>query len=466
MRRQLTIAILAVVVGTVLVTSAGSLFLVRRAAITTAESEITSQARTIGAAVSNHTIGLRRTLNVLGRVGDYGAVTVVGLGADGSFTSLPAPIRASLADPGALQDGSTVVGNVGNTVFALVPVALDAAQQGQFGVSAGAVPVLAVTRHIRSPVNGLGYFLLVAAGAVALSAVVAAGLARRISAPLVRAVGATRRIAGGDLAAKVELGPRDYPELAELARSINAMGESLERSRGLERQFLLSVSHELRTPLTSIRGYADALSEGMTDDMGAAVAVIGAEARRLERIVQDLLDLARLDARRFSFQPQPVDAAAVVAGVADGFRPEVGALGLGISVQIEPEALDDGLWIEADPDRLAQIVANLVENASKFATRRIEVGAAMTGVGGEVALWVADDGPGIRAEDMAQVFGRHFTSDRVPSRRVGTGLGLAIVAELSAAMGGRVRAVSPLADGRGTRMEVAFGPTGGDRRTT
>ena len=398
-RRRLTIAILAVVVGTLVLSSAGSLFLVRRAAITTAESEITTQAQTIAAAVSNHTIGLKRTLTVFGRVGDYATLDVVGLNADGTFTTLPAPITSRLANSGALQNGNAVVGNLRNTVFALVPVALDASQRVQFGVSAGEVPVLVVTRHIKSPVNGLGYFLLVAAGAVVVAAGVAAFLARRISAPLVRAVAGTRRIAEGDLTAKVEVHPDDYPELAELAHSINAMGASLERSRGLERQFLLSVSHELRTPLTSIRGYADALSEGMADDVPAALGVISAEARRLERIVQDLLDLARLDARRFSLHPQRVDCADVVAGVADGFRPEAAALGLELAVHVEPglsSGAGAGTWIDADPDRLAQIVANLVENASKFATSHIEVGT-MPEPGGLVALWVADDGPGIRA---------------------------------------------------------------------
>jgi len=450
-RRRLTVAILAVVVGALLVASVGSLFLVRRAAISTAESEITTQAQTIGTAVSTHTIALRRTLDVLSRVGDYQAVEVVGLDPDGAFTSLPAPITPSLADPTALQSGNSVVGNLGNTVFALVPVALDAAQRVQFGVTAGQLPVLAVTRHIKSPVNGLGYFVLVAAAAAVVAAAVAAVLARRISTPLVRAVDTTRRIAQGDLSAQVEVHPHDYPELAELAESINAMAASLERARGMERQFLLSVSHELRTPLTSIRGYADAIAEGIADDVPAALAVIGAEAKRLERIVQDLLDLARLDARRFSLHLERVDCADVVAAVADGFRPEATGAGLRIDMRVE-SAPGAGLWVDVDPDRLAQIVANLVENALKFAAFRVEVGARAEG--GFVVIWVADDGPGIRREDLGHVFERHFTSDRVPSRHVGTGLGLAIVAELSAAMGGTVHAESPVVDGRGTRMTV------------
>ena len=150
------------------------------------------------------------------------------------------------------------------------------------------------------PVNGLLYFLLVAGGALLVAAVVASGLARRISAPLVRAVTTTGQLAGGDLTARVPVSPHDYPELTELAEAINTMGDSLSRSQNLERQFLLSVSHELRTPLTSIIGYADAIADGTTEDIDAATAVIGSEARRLGRLLQDLLDLARLDAQKFS----------------------------------------------------------------------------------------------------------------------------------------------------------------------
>ena len=161
-------------------------------------------------------------------------------------------------------------------------------------------PVLVVTRQIHNPADGLRYFALVAAIGLVLAALVAAALARRFTRPLDAAVTATRRIASGDLDATVPVTPHEDPEFAQLAESINTMGANLVRARDQERQFLLSVSHELRTPLTSIRGYADAVIDGATDDPTGAATVISAEARRLERLVQDLLDLARLDADRFS----------------------------------------------------------------------------------------------------------------------------------------------------------------------
>ena len=231
------------------------------------------------------------------------------------------------------------------------------------------------------------------------------------------------------------------------------MGANLVRAREQERQFLLSVSHELRTPLTSIRGYAEAVLDGTAEDTAAAATVISTEARRLERLVRDLLDLARLDADRFSLELQTVDAAAIAAQVAEGFRPRAEELGLDLGFA---PGSDHPMWIVADPDRLAQVVANLVENASSFARGSITVGAGS--IGGVPSLWVEDDGPGIPPGQLPRVFERHVTSDRSGGRRKGSGLGLAIVSELSGAMGAGVRAESPGGGGTGTRMLVWFRP--------
>jgi two-component system sensor histidine kinase BaeS len=256
-------------------------------------------------------------------------------------------------------------------------------------------------------------------------------------------------MAQGDLTAKVPVGAHDYPELVELSAAINSMGESLGRARHLEREFFLSVSHELRTPLTSIRGYADAIADGATDDVTAAVAIISAEARRLERLVQDLLDLARLDTKQFSMHVEPIDCVALVRPIVEGFRPQADRLGVALAPSFPP---DGDLIVEGDADRLGQIVANLVENAFKYATTLVEVG--ITRVDRWILVWVADDGPGIAAGDLPHVFERHFTSDRLPARQIGSGLGLAIVSELATAMGAVVNADSPVEDGRGTRMSL------------
>jgi signal transduction histidine kinase len=449
-RRRLTIAILGVVIGTLVLTVVGGLLLVRRAAISTAESEITSEAEAIGALMSAHPVFTHAAdLDALRRVGAFDRLALVGLAPTGSLQGIPSPLRARLLRVDALRSGDTVAGNVGHVVFVAQPLNLSLAQRLALddGLAASDVRVLVVTRYVANPVNGIAYFVLVAGVVLLAGVVVAAALARRISAPIVRAVAATRQMAAGNLDATVPVRPGEYPELKELADAINTLGENLGRARGLEREFLLSVSHELRTPLTSIRGYADAVADGATDDVPGAITIINSEARRLERLVQDLLDLARLQARQFSLQTQPVDCGALARTVTEGFQPEAAGLGVEL-LSVDPAGV--ALWADADPDRVGQVVANLIENALKFATTRVEVGANR--VEGWVAVWVSDDGPGVSAEDLPHIFERHYSSDRVPGRKLGVGLGLAIVAELASAMEARVDAQSPLLDGRGARM--------------
>jgi signal transduction histidine kinase len=198
--------------------------------------------------------------------------------------------------------------------------------------------------------------------------------------------------------------------------------------------------------------------------------VISAEAGRLERLVQDLLDLARLDANQFSLDLQAVDGRDVVQSVVEGFQHRARELGLELTAVIDP---GEPVWVLADTDRLGQVIANLIENAASFAEHRIVVGTTSVaddgpkGQPGEVvagprpapsvpAIWVVDDGPGIRPDQLSLVFDRHYTSDRGLGRRqgLGLGLGLAIVSELAGAMGATVRADSPVAEGRGTRFVV------------
>jgi two-component system sensor histidine kinase BaeS len=449
-RRRITLTMLAVVVGALVLTVAGGLLLIHRAAYSSAESDLTKEAGALAELLTTRAAITtdNRVLALLRNVGGYDSLLVAGLSSGGRFSSLPGGIPGGALDVGALENDQAVSGNVGRTVFVAEPVSLTARQRAALGpVPVGDLPVLLVTRQVHTVANGVGYFLAVAAGVLAIGALVGMAVARRITAPLQRAVATTEQMAAGDLQARVASRPGDDPELRHLADAINALGDGLARSRGLERQFLLSVSHDLRTPLTSIRGYAEAVSEGAAEDVPAAAGVIAGEARRLERLVQDLLDLARLDARQFSLQLEPVDAGAVATGALEAFRPEAESFGVTLRSDIPAGSAS---WVRADPDRLSQIVANLVENGIKFTTS--SVGLSVEHVDGWCRIAVADDGPGIPPGSLARVFERHFTAERSGGRRVGTGLGLAIVAELARAMGGSVQAQSPWADGRGTRM--------------
>ena len=379
MRRRITVAILAVVIGTLVLTVAGSVFLVRRAAFQTTDNEITTEAEAIGAIIAAQPkFAGAHQLDALRRIGAFDRLRLVRLSALDVTARIPAPLSAPVLNVPALDAGQTVAGNVGDVVFVARPIVVPGGIAGRLGENF----VLVATRQVSNPVNGIGYFVLVAGVVLVAGIVVAAVLARRFSAPITRAVEATRQIADGNLAATVPVRRNESAELAALAEAINTLGANLYRAQGLEREFFLSVSHELRTPLTSIRGYADAVAEGATDDISGAIGIIGSEARRLERLVQDLLDLARLQARQFSLHPQRVDGAALVRASVEGFQPGARAQGITLT-SAGPDG--PGPWVDTDPDRLSQVVANLVENALKFATaRRGDRRPTRGGLGGRV----------------------------------------------------------------------------------
>lgn len=313
--------------------------------------------------------------------------------------------------------------------------------------------MVVLTEHVSSRPFGdnSGVVLGAAALALGVAALVAVYLARRMTRPLAAMEATAGRIAAGDLSARVDTRHVADDELDRLANAINTMAEELDASRGHERAFLLSVSHDLRSPLTSIRGYAEAMLDGTVENEDArlrAAEVIASESRRLERLVADLLDLARLDTHQFSLRLQPIDARVVVGETVDAFRPAASDLGIALDL----DGTDGGAACNADPQRLAQIVANLVENALKYASTAVTV--SVHSVDRRISITVDDDGPGIAPNDLPHVFERLYTSRTAPGRIVGTGVGLAIVHELAAAMGGEAH-VEPV-DAQGTRFVVTF----------
>jgi len=355
---------------------------------------------------------------------------------------LPEGLDARDLDVGALRDGEQVSGVAGDHAYVAIPLT----------PVAGTTPVVLVTGPVEQrPLGRAGPFLLLT-GALALlaAALVSAYLARRMTRPLAAMESAANRIAEGDLSARVDTAGLRDDELAGLTRSFNAMADELESARGHERAFLLSVSHDLRTPLTSIRGYAEAIGDGTIEEPGErtrAAHVIETEARRLERLVADLLDLARLDAHEFSLTVRPTDAREVVETTVAGFRPA--ARDYGITLLVHP---GDAVPADTDPERLGQIVANLVENALKYAHTTVRVDVARVDRGIEVR--VADDGPGIPVDEQDRVFDRLYTARPVAGRPVGTGIGLAIVRELAQAMGGTARCDA--VDGAGAHFTVVI----------
>jgi signal transduction histidine kinase len=356
-------------------------------------------------------------------------------------------------DLDALAKGDGVYGVHGSRVYAAAPLSLSPFTLTALGVPSGSVVTLGLTNTVSLPDGSGLYFLFGGGVSLLVAAFVAILLARRLAQPLALAARTTERIAAGDLEARVPVRQSDPTELVQLGEAINTMAETLSRSRGLERQFLLSISHDLRTPLTSIRGYAEAIADGATSDPAHAAGVIASEAGRLERLFQDLLDLARLDTNRFAIDVRQVDVIEVATAAAEGLRLSLAEVGIGLAVE---SASASPVHVAADPDRLAQVIANLVENASKFASTRVRVAVGPAREDAATAVIVIeDDGPGISAEDLPHVFERFYMSERRPAASAkGIGLGLAIVGELTHAMGGEVNAYSPVDGHGGTRMTV------------
>jgi two-component system, OmpR family, sensor kinase len=291
--------------------------------------------------------------------------------------------------------------------------------------------------------------LLIAAGAgITLAALAAFLLARRIARPVRRVVDATRHLAE-------ERDPEPVPiegayEIASLARAFNEMAEQLARARAAEKQFLLSVSHELKTPLTAIRGYAEGVVEGAFN-MDEAVATISIEAARLERLVRDLLDLARMNRTDFSIHREKIDLAMIADEAVRRYEGQARDFG----VTLEASAPGPSRAI-GDPDRVLQVASNLVENALRLTPR-----GGIVRVSAEPGTLVVEDtGPGLREEDLPRAFERFYLYSRYASDRpVGTGLGLSIVKELTQGMGGSVEVET--AAGSGTRFTVRLpGATG------
>jgi signal transduction histidine kinase len=293
---------------------------------------------------------------------------------------------------------------------------------------------------------GWGPFLraLLIAGAIGagLAAIGSLIMARWIAGPVRRVADASRSLAEGISPDPVPLG--GSAELAMLAQTFNDMAHQLNQAREAERNFLLSVSHELKTPLAAIRGYAEGLEDGVfTAD--EATATIREEARRLERLVRDLLELARMNRREFVVHHERVDLRDVAREVARRYEADARAAGVELEAVAELPAP-----AIADQDRVLQVVSNLVENA----LRSTPAGGSVRVLARAGMLVVEDTGVGLAPEDLPHTFERFYLHDRNPDgrARIGSGLGLAIVKELTERMGGSVAVESEV--GRGTTFVV------------
>ena len=349
-------------------------------------------------------------------------------------TILPAPSPANI---GEFTEGSE------QWIFVRQQLRQAAVGGVGLGFIVVARPRAVFTDTLRALLPSLALSGLVALGFAVL---VAALLARTITRPLRDLVGGVRRFAGGDYGTRVPLaGPS---EVAELGTAFNEMAGEIQRARGSEQAFLADISHELRTPLTSIQGFAQAIVEGKArgDAVSHVAEIIHREARRLVRMVEGLLQVARLESGAQSMAREDVAPARLLESAVAAL--EVQAKDAGVSFDV---AGTDALpTLRGDPNKLAQLFLNVLDNAVKHSPRGATVHVRGNRDDGAILVRVRDSGSGLPQGAQTRLFQRFYRGEN--AQRDGAGLGLAIAQAIAQAHGGSIRASN--VDGGGAEFAV------------
>ncbi len=269
----------------------------------------------------------------------------------------------------------------------------------------------------------LPMLLLAGLGVLILGTLFSLVLARSQIQPLREITDAVNTFAKGKLDRRVNL--QCGGELQKLGESINQMAFELSNLEESRKSFVANVSHELRSPLTSIRGYVEALQDGTIDpaDRAKYMGVVLDETNRLTALVRDLLDLSRMDSGKFPLHLQRTDLNELIRLSVLSFEKRIEEKQIEVEVTLD----DDPRFVRADPDRIRQVMTNLIDNALKFLPEkgRLSVGARREGK--NILVWVEDNGPGISPEDLPFIFDRFYKADKAHTSGMGTGLGLSIV---------------------------------------
>jgi two-component system sensor histidine kinase BaeS len=257
-------------------------------------------------------------------------------------------------------------------------------------------------------------------------------LSRRITRPIEQLTEAVQEMERGGTPVPVRVVGRD--EIARLATAFNAMTAAVATQEALRRRMTSDVAHELRTPLTNLRCELEAAQDGLVPADAGWIGSLHEEVLHLQRLVEDLQELAVADAGALRLACEPIDLGAAIVRI--------------VGAQAEVTVVDHGLVVEADVTRLRQIVQNLLANAASHAPSGGRVAVRVARAGDAATVAIHDDGPGIPTADLERIFERFYRVDEARSRdRGGTGLGLAIVRHLVELHGGRVRADSAPGEG-------------------
>jgi two-component system sensor histidine kinase BaeS len=379
-------------------------------------------------------------------------------GAPDPTGGLPAGVEAAISPETLARDGVQRIefrlpGEDTDTIASAAPVVLGEQIVGAVVISRPRGAVRSLWQDVAVRV------LLAAAVGLLVALVMVLLLTRRATRPLRQMQTAAARVARGDLQAEV---PRGGPqELDEVAAAFNEMVGRLAQRDAMARDFLMRVTHDLRTPLTAIRGHAAALSDGVVPeaDEPRSLAAIEGEATRLEVLVGDLLDLAKMDAHRFRLELGTSSPSELLAGAFGALEGEAQQRGVDYVCDV-PGDLPS---VVTDAARVRQIVANLLDNALRWTPPggSVRLRARATPAGGILAT-VSDSGPGVPAREREAIF-EPFRSHPTPDGQHGSGLGLAIARQLARALGGDLR-LEPGPPGAGARFTLelpARAPDGG-----
>ena len=297
----------------------------------------------------------------------------------------------------------------------------------------------------------LGRLALALAVGIALAAVLFWWLSRRLTEPVRALTRATEQVALGSY--EVEIPPaRGNDEIALLTERFRGMVSRLAEAEQLKRSFLMSVSHELRTPLTAIRGHVEAIREGIVADpeqVDASLDIVAAETDRLERLVGDVLDLAKLQAHRFTVRHEEVDLHRVLEQAYGAFAEEARRR----EIDYRLEGVETAPVIVSDGDRVLQVITNLLSNAFRWTPDGGRIDLELGAGNGLVSVDVSDTGPGVAPTDQARIFDAFVSADTD-----GTGLGLPIARELAVALGGSVELRSQIGYGSRFRLLLPTNP--------
>lgn len=359
-----------------------------------------------------------------------------------------------LADDPLVQQA--LAGRTGSrTDFLLAPqaavhVALPVQVGGQ---TVGAVYLSQPLRDVTIVLRDLGLlWLLATVVALVLASLVGGLLARAVAHPVGELTAAAQDVAGGDLGRQVAIASRD--EIGRLSRAFNEMIQRLKEARQVQTDFVANVSHELRTPLTSIKGTVETLRDGAVDDVAVRdhfLATVESETDRLIRLVNDLLLLSRVDSEALQLHGRPLDLEEVARVAVERLAP----LAQAREVTVEVVASPDLPRVLADPDRMTQVLVNLLDNAVKYSLAGGTVTVQVGQEGERMQVLVRDEGPGIPEDELDHIGERFYRTDKARSRAEGgSGLGLSIARALVEAHGGELHIESQ--EGAGTVAVVTL----------